>query len=258
MSIFQFALPEDVEPIQVKDLPDTPPTEEAPPVEDGPPSDVSMSFESFGITEEQISSTVAMWGSKSAILNCTGPGNNKQVSPLTIYKGKSGEYTVQFNRPTPERAGMFYTFMMNLTASDTVHLELLDIVPPETILLQSAIKDTKAKVITHIYMVEPNVDDSCKFFVWMLGHKLAPIPYDMISMIEPATMFGFGCSHGTVEARKNALEYDQFIKQNWYDTAMELGLLTTPEVGDLMDGKAITIEGINSRIEAANNKKATT
>lgn len=193
-----------------------------------------------------------LWGNENKVVNCFGDNIMSQVPPFFIKKGKNGIVYIHLywnNGRTPAE-GQIYHLLNSLSEEDVVHLHIHEVPFWRTTLLQSAIQNSKATIHTFVYMLEPSGWEMGKFFVWMVGDVLEPIPCDVIGLVEPTTIFSF--SRGPSEGRKNSLAHDSTLKQFWYDFAVKKGLLKLEEIEELQNNKMVLIKGINSRIETAN------
>ena len=177
----------------------------------------------------------------------------EQPPTFTYLKNEENEYIV-YLFGLREHSGIFYQFFNNLNENDVVTLHIFDIYFEDTLLIQSALQNTKSHVITKMYMCDCDPTSSCQFFIWMLGNTLEKIPYDVISLCEPFSPFSFANSP-KLPVKQNYMEIDASIKQQWYDYAVNKGLLTLEEVGMLNEGKVIFINDINNRIKNNNRGK---
>lgn len=218
---------------------------------------LQVETEDLGI-ENLPQESLAVWcskGTEQAIRNCGGPqGAGPPPPAFAASKGRDGVYHLHlFGGNKRIAIAPVFQLLMNLDDSETINIYFHSMSWMQTTLLQSAIKNCKATTICHIYMVEPSPVQSCAFFTWMLGDILMPIPYDVIGLSEPMTIFLAGSPktyHNDV-----LVACGKSLKQNWYDYAVDNGLLTLEEVIKLNEGHDITITGINTRIEAYNKKK---
>ena len=123
-----------------------------------------------------------------------GPEQQRGQPPTFTYlRNEENEYLV-YLFALREHSGLFYQFFNNLNENDVVTLHIFDICWEDTLLIQSALKTTKAHVITKMYMCDCDPVSSCQFFIWMLGKTLSEIPYGVISLCEPFSPFSFANS----------------------------------------------------------------
>lgn len=212
---------------------------------------LKMNTESFENTnEDKISHTI--WGS-SEVQNCMGMGQQIPKPPYVLKKGRDEKYYLHLfqNTSMTPAEGQIHQFLSSLTESDIIHIYIHEVPFHRLTLLQSAILNCKAETHTHVHMIEADSWESPKFFLWMTGKVLEPIPYSMIGLVEPKTIFSFGGT--TSENRKDAITFDDSVKQKMYDHAVQKGLLKLDEIAILNEGRMVLIKDINERIKIANS-----
>lgn len=193
-----------------------------------------------------------LWG--GSIKNCVSSGNGEQPPPNFMIIQNGENVFELFIYCLKEQLGQFYQFLTNLEPGNVVTLHFFDLSPSDSITIQSAIKNSKATIKTKMYMCDADQASGSLFFTWMTGHVLLPVPYGTIALMEPLSPFSYASSTKQ-SAKQNYAEIDRCIKQNWYNYAIELGLITMEEMSMLNEGKVVFIEDINTRISNANMKK---
>lgn len=193
------------------------------------------------------------WGSEPTA--CSGkPGEYVPPPEFIPIMGADGTIYIYLNYMR-HQVGSLYQFLVSLPADKTVKLFIFGVAPAHTTALQMAIIMSKATIHTKFMMVENDVWESGIFFTWMVGNVLEPVPYGVISLVEPMTLFSYS-SNGNSSAKNDDINFDATIKKQWYDYAESIGLLTNDEIVQLNQGKAILITNINDRIIEANKIKA--
>lgn len=197
-----------------------------------------------------------LWGGDiSKVTNCGFGMTKNPIPPFYVKKGKDGIIYIHlyWNTQNIPAEGQIYQLLSALTEEDVVHLHIHEIPFWRTTLFQSAITKSKATIHTFVYMLDPHPMEITKFFVWMVGDVLEPIPCDVIGLVEPATIFCY--SRGSTEGRTDSLRHDATVKQFWYDFAVQKGLLKLEEIEAIKQNKMVLIKGINSRINNANTQE---
>lgn len=197
-----------------------------------------------------------LWGGDlSKVTNCGFGMQKNPIPPFYIKKGKDGIIYIHlyWNMQNLPAEGQIYQLLSSLKEDDVVHMHIHEIPFWRTTLFQSAITNSKATIHTFVYMLDPHPMEITKFFVWMVGDVLEPIPCDVIGLVEPSTIFCYG--RGSTEGRTDSLKHDATVKQFWYDFAIQKGLLKLEEIEAIKQNKMVLIRGINSRIKAANNQE---
>lgn len=192
--------------------------------------------------QEEITRDYLMWGT-------TNGNPNQQCSPpptFTYMKIDDNNYVVYLFE-LKEHSGVFYQFLTGLSSTDNVTINIVDVNTNDTLLIQSAIKNSAANISTRMYMCDVDPISSCIFFIWMLGNTLLPVPYGMIALCEPHSPFSYASSP-KLAVKQNYMDIDAHIKQQWYDYAVNKKLLTLEEISLLNEGRAVFIKDINLRI----------